>query len=327
MKSALFIILFVISGTVLSQVTPPDSSLAKDTNTYIIVKNDGSQLIGKILSQDAREVLILTKDNRQIYIPQHVIKEITKIDSKKFNSAGDYIGEDKFATRYFITTNGLPIKKGEHYVQWNLFGPDFQFGIGEDLGIGIMTSWIGTPIIGTFKKSFQLGPSAHFALGGLVGTGSWTLPRWGGFLPFATLSGGDRSRNIAISGGYGLIWQPNQSYYATKSTETNGRALMSVAGMIKVSRKISLVFDSFFILPGKSKTEEYQAYYYDSNTNKTELETFTQTIRYPGLALLMPGVRWHQDEGKAFQFGFTGISIDSEFVPIPIPTVQWYRSL
>ena len=142
MKSALFIILFIISGTVLSQVTPPDSSLAKDTNTYIIVKNDGSQLIGKILSQDAREVLILTKDNRQIYIPQHVIKEITKIDSKKFNSAGDYIGEDKFATRYFITTNGLPIKKGEHYVQWNLFGPDFQFGIGEDLGIGIMTSWI-----------------------------------------------------------------------------------------------------------------------------------------------------------------------------------------
>lgn len=30
----------------------------------------------------------------------------------------------------------------------------------------------------------------------------------------------------------------------------------------------------------------------------------------PGLGLFIPGVRWHQSEGKAFQFGFTGISFD-----------------
>jgi len=176
-----------------------------------------------------------------------------------------------------------------------------------------------------------LGPSSHFAIGGLVGTGSWTLPQWGGFLPFATLSGGDRSRNIAVSGGYGLIWQPSQSYYATKNTETNGRALASVAGMIKVSKKISLVFDSFIILPGKSKTENYQYtdYVLNPNTGNWDAQVVngTRTINYPGLALLMPGVRWHQEEGKAFQFGFTGIYTDGEFVPVPIPMVQWYRSL
>lgn len=329
--SLVFSFVLFFSGIAYTQVTPPDSTIVKDTNTYIVVKNDGSQFIGKILSQDAREILLLINENRKIYIPQHIIKEIKLIDPKKFNIAGEYIGEDKFATRYFITTNGLPIKKGEHYVQWNLFGPDFQFGIGEDLGVGIMTSWIGTPIIGTFKKSFQLGPSSHFAIGGLVGTGSWTLPQWGGFLPFATLSGGDRSRNIAISGGYGLIWQPSQSYYATKNTETNGRALASVAGMIKVSKKISLVFDSFIILPGKSKTENYQYtdYVLNPNTGNWDAQVVngTRTINYPGLALLMPGVRWHQEEGKAFQFGFTGIYTDGEFVPVPIPMVQWYRSL
>ncbi|MBM3184757.1 MAG: hypothetical protein FJZ67_00515 [Bacteroidetes bacterium] len=322
----LFFVLF-FSRIACTQVTPPDSTIVKDTNTYIVVKNDGSKFIGKILSQDAREILLLTNENRKIYIPQHIIKEIKLIDPKKFNIAGEYVGEDKFATRYFITTNGLPIKKGEHYVQWNLFGPDFQFGIGEDLGVGIMTSWFGTPIIGTFKKSFQLGPSSHFAVGGLIGTGSWTLPQWGGFLPFATLSGGDRSRNIAISGGYGLIWQPNQSHNSTKNTETNGRALASIASMIKVSKKISLVFDSFFILPGRSKTEEYQEYIFNPSTNNYELGTVSQTIRYPGLLLLMPGIRWHQEEGKALQFGFTGIYSDGEFVPVPIPMVQWYRNL
>ncbi len=138
----------------------------------------------------------------------------------------------------------MPIKKGEHYVQWNLFGPDFQFGLGKNLGVGIMTSWVGIPIIGTIKKSWQLGEKTQFAVGALIGTGSWALPDWGGALPFGTLSFGDRSKNIAISAGYGAIWQ---------NGDLDGGALASIAGMIKVSPKISLVFDSFILLPGQNE--------------------------------------------------------------------------
>ncbi|MBI3239736.1 MAG: hypothetical protein HYZ43_12985 [Flavobacteriia bacterium] len=62
--------------------------VAKDTSTYRIVKADGTEFIGKILSQDAREVLLLNQDGRQIYIPQYMIKEIILLEKKDFNYKG-----------------------------------------------------------------------------------------------------------------------------------------------------------------------------------------------------------------------------------------------
>jgi len=167
---------------------------ATPDSMYRVVKTDGTFLVGKLLQSDAREILFRTDDGREFYIPQHVIKRLESLSEEKKNVSGEYVGEDKFATRYFITTNGLPIKKGEHYVQWNLFGPDFQFALRDDIGVGIMTSWLGTPVIGSIKKSWKLTNSAQFAVGGLFGTGSWVLPRLGGALPFATLSFGNRQK-------------------------------------------------------------------------------------------------------------------------------------
>lgn len=323
MKSLISLVLF-IAATQLAFAQEDTTKVVQDKTMSRIVKTDKSELIGTILSQDARELLVLTKDGRQIYIPQHMVKEIIKIESEDFNTNGVFIGEDAFATRYFITTNGLPIKKGEHYVQWNLFGPDFQFGVAENLGVGIMTTWLGSPVIGTIKYSIELGPNAQLALGGLAGTGSWASPEWGGALPFAALSFGNRKANIAFSGGYGAIWTGN-------STGAQGRALASVAGMVKVGPRLSLVFDSFILLPGKStyQTYTYTDQQFNSTTNQWEdvevSHTYEQKKR--ALALIIPGIRWHQAEGKALQFGFTGVYMNDNILPIPIPMVQWFRSI
>jgi hypothetical protein len=287
---------------------------------YRVVKTDGNILIGKLLQNDAREILLRTEDGREIYIPQHVIKRLEPLSGERRSVAGEYTGEDRFSTRYFITTNGLPIKKGEHYVQWNLFGPDFQFALADDLGVGLMTSWLGTPLIGTIKKSWKLNEEAQFAIGGLVGTGSWISPDWGGALPFATVSLGDRQRNIAFSAGYGAIWNDGV---------TTGRALVSVAGMVKLSSRLSLVFDSFIMPPAPSElvTYTYQEFVIDPVTSvgsyQTRRDSYLQTR--PGFALLIPGIRWHQSEGKAIQFGFSGIITDDGSFPVPM--VMWYRNL
>jgi hypothetical protein len=297
-----------------------DSLVSSDTNTYKVVKTDGGEFIGKILTNDAREVLLLTLDNRKIYIPQHTIKEIIKIKADDFNVKGQYVGEDKFATRYFLTTNGLPIKKGENYVQWNLFGPDFQFAVGDDFGVGVMTSWVGIPIIGTIKKSWEISETSQFAVGGLVGTGSWVAPEFGGALPFATLSFGNRKKNIAFSGGYGAIWDDR---------DVQGRAIGSIAGMVKISPKLSFVFDSFVLLPGKDEVYTYTYDRYNNTTMQYEPYTRTYTYERPGLAMVIPGIRWHQKEGQSLQFGFTGVMevSPSYLIPVPLPMVQWYRTL
>lgn len=286
----------VFSMSVVAQNDTVPATQIADTNIYRIVKTDGEDIVARILKQDEREVLVQTLNGRKFYIPQYEIKEIVAIKYGEIDKEGTFLGEDRFATRYFITTNGLPIKKGEHYVQWNLFGPDFQFGVGKNFGVGIMTTWLAVPIVGSAKYSFKLGEKVQGGVGTLLGTSSWALltgveANFGMALPFGTLSTGTRRSNFAVSGGYGAIWQGGDS---------QGRAILSVAGMTRVGRKISLIFDSFIMPPSDNG---------------------------PGLAIIIPGMRWHQSEGKAFQFGFTGIVYNSELAPIPVPMVQWYRSL
>lgn len=294
------------------------ASQSVDTNVanapfYKIVKTDGGEIIAKILSQNAREIYVLTEDGRKFYIPQHLVKEIILLESEDFNSAGTYIGEDKFATRYFISTNGLPIKKGEHYVKYGLFGPEIQFGVEENFGVGLITSWIGVPIILTVKKSWTLNKDVHIAVGALAGTGSWALISGGGVLPFGSLTFGDRRKNISFSAGYGAIFFEGN---------TQGAAIGSIAGMIKVSPKISLVFDSFILLPGTTETNTSQF-----NPNTGQVENINTRERRSGGALIIPGLRWHQDEGKAFQFGFTAVTNGEELAPVFIPSLQWFRTL
>ncbi|RYM32120.1 hypothetical protein ERX46_15675 [Brumimicrobium glaciale] len=303
MKNLLITFLFfIISNVLLSQ---NDTIPIQDSTQYKIIKTDGGVLTGIILTQDARELLLLSNDQRQVYIPQHLIKEIIKIDNPEFTNDGIFIGEENFSTRYFITTNGLPLKKGNHYLQWNLYGPDFQFSLGKNFGIGIMTTWVAAPMVVNFKKSWQLGEKTHLAIGGLFGTISWALPDYGGALPFGTISFGDRKNNIAFSGGYGAIWYEGN---------VDGRALTSVAAMVKISNRLSLVFDSFILLPSKGRNLNNPAsIYYKKNQ--------------PAFGIFIPGLRFHQNEGRAFQFGILGIATKDLFTNFPIPMVQWYRKL
>jgi hypothetical protein len=272
------------------------NATAQDTtNTsnklFVVIKNDGTEYVGKIISQDAREVLIETEKIGRVYIPRHEIREIREVKAGELKG-GEFIGEEVFATRYFLTTNGLPIEKNESYILWNLYGPDFQFGIGKNLSVGVMTSWLATPIIGSVKYTLVSNDGFSFAAGTLIGTLSWVKLSSGGFLPYGAATVGNRKSNLSISAGYGALFSEG---------EVSGRALASVAGMTKVGKKVSLVFDSF-IVPPKSTDGEF-------------------------FALLFPGLRFKTGEDRAFQFGFAGIYAANELVPFPIPMVQWFRKL
>ncbi len=297
----LFAIMFFAFQDVFAQT---DTIPKKADKIYLIRTNDGGEFVGKILTQDPKEVLIDTKDRGLISIPKYQIKEMREIENAEFSVSGEFISKQLFSTRYFITTNGLPIEKGESYIQWNLYGPDFQFGVSKNLGLGIMTSWVGVPIIGSIKYSIPLKESkSSFAVGALLGTGSWTQPDFGIALPFVAYTLGDRKANFTLSCGYGGVFSDGDS---------EGRFLMSVAFMARASKKISIVFDSFIVAPGGYENN-YD--YYLGYTRE----------RKKGGALLIPGIRWQTDEDKAFQFGFAGIYADGELAPFPFPMVQWYR--
>ncbi|MDO8899140.1 MAG: hypothetical protein Q7V19_15930, partial [Bacteroidales bacterium] len=241
-----------------------------------------------------------------------------------------------FATRYFITTNGLSIAKGENYIIWNLFGPDIQFGVGENFGLGVMTSWLGSPIIGTAKYSIPFNDNTSVAMGLLLGTDTWYGSGFAMALPYAAFTIGDRVANITFSAGYGVIGFKEEIISFTSSPSkkrvSEGRMLISFAGMFKAGKTVSIVFDSF-IVPGGQKyqtTESYEVYQFNPISGFNEyVETRERNVTKTreGFALILPGLRFQTTPNKAFQFGFAGVFAGGEATPVPLPMIQFFQKL
>ncbi len=266
------------------------TSYVKDEKIYIIETVDGNVFMGTIISQDAKEVLVLTKDRGEISIPKYQVKSIKELEEGQINSKGEYVPNEVFATRYFITTNALPLEKGENYMLLNWFGPEVHWGVAKNFGLGLMTTWVGFPIVGTAKYSVKLDDNASFGIGILAGSGTWIIPGLYGALPFGVLTLGNRRANINFSGGYGYIGFDGQG---------GGAALMSVAGMAKIGKKLSLVVDSF-IVPAVGSIGS-------------------------GGGLIMPGLRYQIEPKSAFQYGFAMLVVDQELLPFPMPMLGWFK--
>lgn len=297
-KQIVFSIILVFGSFFIGQASHAQNNI--DTGkVYIIIKNDGSEFIGKITSIDVREVIIESQKLGSIAIPKHEIKEIRKLQSGDLGTAGTFIPNEPFATRYFITTNGLPIAKGESYITYNWFGPDIQYGLADNLGVGVITSWIGSPIIFSSKYSFEMDKNVNGAVGLLVGTAGWTSS-FGLAVPYGSITVGDRKSNITGSLGYGNIWGTDNN--------SGGRSIVSIAAMHKVSKSISLVFDSFILPATKTFIDPFDGRRYNNN-----------------FSLYLPGFRFQTSETGAFQFGFAGMTFEGETIAVPFPYVQWFR--
>ena len=256
---------------------------------YVVTTMNGATFVGNIITDNSKEIVIKTKDRGEVSIPKYEVKSMKELVEGELDDDGVFVGTPLFATRYFITTNALPMEKGDNYYQINLFGPEFHFATSDKFGIGIMTSWGGVPIIGTAKYSINLGEKTNLGLGALVGTGSWAAPEFFGALPFAALTFGDERKNLNFSAGYGVIAFGNGA---------EGTALFSIGGAARMGNKASFVFDSFIV-----------------------------PINGEVAALIIPGFRFQTQEDKAFQIGFAGAYFDGDVVSMPIPMVTWFRRL
>lgn len=260
---------------------------------YLVTKNDGTQYTGKILKSDEREILLNSTSIGKIFIPKHEIKAIKEINAADVNGKG-YIGEDDFATRHILTPNGHALGKGNNYAQLNLWGPDVEFGVGKKFTVGIMTSWLAIPLVGTAKYSFEITPKLHLGTGLLAGTLSWANPSGFGFLPYGALTLGDRKNNVTFTGGYLTVGASGNSA---------SQPLFSIGALARLSNKVTFVFDSFIVPPAGE-----------------------DVLNIGTVAIFVPGLRFSGNPGKSFQFGFAGVSAGDQLIPFPFPVVSWLRA-
>lgn len=271
----------------------------QDTTDYVqqtrksvlIILNDGSQKMGFLISDDGSNVMIETAALGLVTIPKYQIKEIRTLNSGEKVSTYTWTDE-AYSNRYFFTFNGLP-RKNKNTLKVFPLGIDAQFGIGKNLQLGGLTSWVGAPLIATVQYRFDLAKDFYGAVGVYAGTSSWVAfasdNPGAGVVPYGSLTYGTHESNFMVGYGYG---------YLNIGGDSGGASLIMLGGTAAMGKKASFVFESILTVG-------------QGSINGT----------------VTPGVRWHYKSGSAFQFGLAAFVADGEFFPVPIPAVSWSKTL
>ena len=344
---------FIFANFSFSQNEPEDSTKVS-WDWFHVVKHNGVEYIAQIISDDGREVLIYTKELGKIYIPKSEIKSMKKIDRPQDIVSGEFRGVGPFTTRYFFTTNALPIKKGENYALLNLYGPEVHFAVTNSTSIGVMATWIGSPIAFAAKQTFKTkNPMLNLSIGTITGSSGYinSFKGFGG-LHFANVSYGDRNNNITFAGGFGHFKNggyssyyddvyyeyPSNQFpelsYSTGKDKTKTAFLFAISGIAKVGAKASFICDIIFAQSNSKRNgieygvitpESYDPLngQYIPGVNYVKAGNIIDPYRY---FIFMPGMRFQKTDKEAFQFALAGVSakLENGTYTFPIPMCSWF---
>jgi hypothetical protein len=356
--SALLPILFFFLGSQSFYAqTPSTAAPATDTTKYLVVKYDGNEYVGLILSDDGREVLIETRSLGKIYIPKSDIKSMRPLDLVDDVKKGEFNSAGVFTTRYQFTTNCFPIKKGENYAMVNLYGPEVHFAVHKDFSVGVMSTWIGSPLALALKYTRgTANPKINYGVGALLGTSGYLNSGRGfGGLYWGMITYGDRRTNVTLSVGYGHFnngdysikqracyvpgtyaavngGPPSYSIQGYKEISSGFKAdapIIGFAGQTKVGKKASFIYDCMLIMGRREVKDGYQSFQYQYKPNTWDLESVTigewqdlSEIRTTNMLILMPGMRFQRSENKAFQISLAGVI--TQDISFPLPMASWF---
>ncbi|MCB9224261.1 MAG: hypothetical protein R2780_02160 [Crocinitomicaceae bacterium] len=328
----LSIILFVVVAF------PSFGQVEQDTlqekKLYKIVKQNGMEYVGEILSDDGREVLIVTDDLGKVYIPKADIKSMHLLEEELIIS-GNFREVGPFVTRYYFTNNALPITKKEHYAMIHLYGPEVHFAFTDNFSFGVMSTWIASPMGIAMKYSMKTGnKKVHLSVGSIMLSSGYLYQAkgWGG-LHWGSVTYGKPGKNITFSGGYGYI---DLGFNLQHENEKGWKRMkhgpvVSIAGLTPVGKKGSFIFDSMIALTEHRNYFEYNAL--DVNGNEV-----TNILKNSGTklsVLMMPGMRFQNTDTRAFQIALAGVFEYStngfdyadgsqKLRTIPVPMMSWF---
>jgi len=106
---ATFLVLISLIATDKAQAQESNTS---DTNkVYVIIKNDGTEFIGRIISSDMHEVVMESQKLGAIAIPKHEIKTMKLLQTGDLGLAGSFIPNEPFATPILLPPTVYPLQK------------------------------------------------------------------------------------------------------------------------------------------------------------------------------------------------------------------------
>lgn len=297
-KTILFVLFFstCLVLPAFGQEDAPSDTLSVSYKIYVVVKNDGTQYMGKILHQDAREVLIETKEIGQVYIPKHEIKEIREVESLKEYVKGTAYMSNRMYSKYFLFNSAIPLEKEDNYMHlYYYLGGEAQFAISENFSLGVATSFLASPLVITPRYGKKVADKLYLGVSAYLGWASWINLETTMAAGFGTITFGDKNNNISLNIGYGGVFVPGDIY-------TPKYPIVSLGNHTRIGRAAFLNFEAMFF-----NTDELLA------------------------GAIFPSVRWVTKKNSAWDFGLTGVFYEnkvnnfSEFLPVPLPTVKFSK--
>lgn len=252
LSSLLLIFLLSISTVVYSQYIYSDFKF--DTvSMYHFELIDGSKFLGNFIEKDSAKVVIKTGSIPRIEIPFDRILEIEILDIRHFKN-GQYWFPNPNPTRYLIGPSGFNLKKGEGYYQniW-IFLNSFNVGVTDYFSIGAGVEFISTIsaiTTGDITPIFFITPKFGFPVSKNFNAGL-------GILYVNVPAGEDgETSSLAITYGVGTIGNIEHNLtgglgWGFVDGEFSSRPIITIAGMTRVSRKLSLISENWFIPEGE----------------------------------------------------------------------------
>jgi hypothetical protein len=116
--------------------------------------------------------------------------------------------------------------------------------------------------------------------------------------------------------------------YNAEESPLRASPIFSFAGIVKVSKKASLFFDSMISISKQEKTFTTYAGGFDPLTLKDNpfITSVTKEKLWSTAFILMPGMRFPIKETQSFQVSLAGVTLldKQEQSSFPFPILNWY---
>ena len=206
---------------------------------------DGSTIVGEIVSEDSRIIVVKSATLGELTIKKSDIRELTEIEPSQIKE-GRYWYKNPNSTRYLFGPTGRNLKKGEGYYQNVLITTNLaHYGITDWFSIGGgfegISTFAGEPIFFiTPKFGFEITEKFSVGAGYVYANAATLIDDGGGF--------------AGVGFGYGTTTYGTDDHHATfglgwgqASGEFTNAPILTISGMTRISRRIGLVTENWLI--------------------------------------------------------------------------------